>query len=91
MLKELVNQKIPDCAGPNPNMEALGGLHIGSKWHMLKPTDEIIVDPVNEFLFRAPKIEEGKLPTTLKHNYAEKIDCPVFFWTEQKERGSIKR
>ena len=45
---------------------------------MLKPMDEIVEDPVNEFTFRAPTIEEGKLPTTPKHNYAKTINRPVF-------------
>ena len=71
MLKELVKRKVPYCEGPNPSMEALTGFPIGSKWQMPKPTNYVIADPVNEFAFYAPTIKEGKLPSTLKHNYAK--------------------
>jgi hypothetical protein len=40
--------------------------------------DETIEDPVNEFAFRAHTIEAGELPAAPKHNYAEKINCPMF-------------
>ena len=78
MLKELVKRKVLYSAGPNPNMGALGGFSIGSKWQMLKPMDELVKDPVNEFAFHAPTIEVGELPTTPKHNYAKKINRSVF-------------
>ena len=43
---------------------------------MLSPSEETVPTPRNDFDFRAPTEEEGYVPTTPKHNYAETWDRP---------------
>ena len=59
-------------------MKELGGLPPTARCNILEHTDEVVLDPVNEFAFRAPTLEEADNPTTPKHNYNETFDRPVF-------------
>ena len=70
--------KMPIINEPIANMKDLGGFPPTERWNILEHTDEVVLDPVNEFAFRAPTLEEADNPTTPKHNYNETFDCPVF-------------
>ena len=74
--------------GPSKDAAALGGVPVGSKWKMLDPLVHPVLDPVNEFVFRPPTLDEGGCPITPKHNYAERFDRPVF--TDKNSKGGIQ-
>ena len=64
-------------------MSQLSGFTPTEKWKVLDPQEEVTEEHVNEFVFRAPTIEEHEDHTTLKHNFNKTFDPPMF-----KERSS---
>ena len=77
-LKICVDNKIKIYQGPVANMSQLSGFTPTAKWKVLEPQEEVVEEPVNEFDFRAPTIEEHEDPTTPNHNFNETFDLPMF-------------
>ena len=77
-LKICVDNKILILQGPVVNMSQLSVFHTTANWKVLEPQQEIVEEPVNEFNFRAPTIEEHEDPTTNKHDFNETFDLPMF-------------
>ena len=77
-LQICVDNNMEICQGPVVNMSQLSGFPPTAKWKVLDPQEEVVEEPVNEFDFRAPTIEEHEYPTTPKHNFNETFDCPMF-------------
>ena len=71
---------MPITNEPIANMKELGGFPPTASWNILEHTDEVVLDPVKEFAFRAPTLEDSDNPTTPKHNYNETFYRPVFMW-----------
>ena len=91
MLRKFVAQKMPIVeGGPDKDAAALGGFPVGSKWKMLDPLPAPVSDPVNEFAFRPPTLDEGESPTTPKHNYEETFDRPIFTGKNMKGEMRLK-
>ena len=84
-LRTCVESKTPITNEPIANMKELGGLPSTARWNILEHTDEVVLDPVNEFAFRAPTLKEADNPTTPKHNYNDKFDSPVFMGKRRAE------
>ena len=65
-LRTCVDSKMQITNEPIANMKELGGFPPTERWNILEHTDEVVLDPVNEFAFRAPTLEEADNPTTPK-------------------------
>ena len=88
MFRACVAKKLPIVeGGPSKDTAALGGFPVGLKWKILVPLVSHVLDPVNEFAFCPPTLDEGECPTTPKHNYAERFDRPVF--TGKNSKGGF--
>ena len=68
-LQICVDNKMAIYQGPVVNMSQLSGFNPTAKWKVLETKEEVVDEPVNEFDFRAPTIEEHEDPTTPKHNF----------------------
>ena len=91
MLTEIVEKRMPIVdGGPDKNAEALGGFPVGSKWKMLEPNEDVVEVPFNEFEFRPPTLQPNETPTTVKRNYDEKFDRPVFAGRNKKGEVRLK-
>ena len=77
-LQICVDNKMEICQGPVVNMSWFSGFPPTAKWKVLDPQEEVVEEPVNEFDFRAPTIEEHEDTTTPKHNFNETFDRPIF-------------
>ena len=77
-LQICVDNKMAIYQGPVVNISQLSGFTPTQKWKVLDPQEEVVEEPVNEFNFRAPTIEEHEDPTTPKHNFNEAFDRPMF-------------
>ena len=77
-LQICVDNKMEIYQGPVVNMSQLSGFTPTSKWKVLEQQEEVVEEPVNEFGFRAPTIEEHGDPTTPKQNFNETFDRPTF-------------
>ena len=55
-LRTCVESKMPITNKPISNMKELGGFPLTARWNILEHTDEVVLDPVNEFAFRAPTL-----------------------------------
>ena len=91
MLTEIVEKRMPIVdGGPDKNAEALGGFPVGSTWKMLEPNEDIVEVPFNEFEFRPPTLQPNETPTTVKRNYDENFDRPVFAGRNKKGEVRLK-
>ena len=73
-LQIFVENNMAICQGPVVNMSQLSGFTPTAMWKVLESQEEVVEEPVNEFDFRAPTIEDHEYPTTPKHNLNETFD-----------------
>ena len=64
--------------GPVLNRSQLVVFTPTTNWKVLEPQEEVLEDPVKKIDFRAPTIEEHVDITTLKNNFNETFDHPMF-------------
>ena len=77
-LQNCLDKNMAICQGRVVNISQLSGFTPTQKWKVLDPQEEVVEEPVNEFNFRAPTIEEHEDPTTPKHSFNEIFDRPMF-------------
>ena len=77
-LQICVDNKMEICQGPVVNMSQLSVFPPTVKWKVLEPQEEVVEEPLNEFDFCYPTIEDHEDPTPHKHNFNETFYCPMF-------------
>lgn len=88
-LKEAIADRIPLLhRRDHPELQGrptqISGFPLTAKWKILQPLEDIVVEPVNNFMSHAPTVPpEDAAFVPIKHNFAERFEREDFTGTEK--------